>query len=525
MFYFVPSWYNPSRTWYDTTKAWYDGKDSIQFDDTLSQMRMFQSSKEPLTALVLNYAPNLRYFLHKNDLLEIPYFSVFDDIQGIGAVKTKIIDFKDLTWPQEIEFIYTPFSIQAYLGKDLFAKVDFGEDGQVIWIDYYIDGFLQRKCVFDDRGFLSSIIYYTKEGAAYYQEYLDYDGQWQIREYLLPKDKHVQINPNVQERFKRDFYADIEDLIFERTFDFFSEQIKQEDTLVVASDKRHNDLILSMVTKQQLILSFFKNRYPIKTDSDGHLAETLPQADLVLSDSSTLAEQLQSNGVRVQHLSPFDARLTLGESQHIQDLILYVLLDGFSQEMLSSVLPQFFQLLMENENVKILFVSYDNDKAYLNTVKDNIQTAFERFKEQESCFGDFFFEDVFEIADGSERDSFKRISLLSLYSEYEIIQVLNTVRLIIDLGDEPDLYTQIAGISAGIPQINKTANEFVEHKKNGCIIETSEDLKAALDYFLKGLKNWNESLVYSVQKISDYTSGKLVQKIKDSLMTDGKENE
>lgn len=49
--------------------------------------------------------------------------------------------------------------------------------------------------------------------------------------------------------------------------------------------------------------------------------------------------------------------------------------------------------------------------------------------------------------------------------ELDLIKTLEFVRLIVDLNRHPHLYTQIAGISAGIPQINLVETVYVEHLK------------------------------------------------------------
>ncbi|HEO7020440.1 TPA: accessory Sec system protein Asp1, partial [Streptococcus agalactiae] len=97
-------------------------------------------------------------------------------------------------------------------------------------------------------------------------------------------------------------------------------------------------------------------------------------------------------------------------------------------------------------------------------------------------------------------------------NENQIIDALDTARLVIDLRDDPDLYTQIAALSSGIPQINKVHTNYVEHQKNGWIISDSTELNNAIDYYFDGLMNWNKSLVYSVKKMGDYTSGKILQR-------------
>ncbi|WRN52674.1 accessory Sec system glycosyltransferase Asp1 [Staphylococcus aureus] len=39
--------------------------------------------------IVLNHAPNLRTFLHRYDLYETKYWSVFDEIQGFVTMRHK----------------------------------------------------------------------------------------------------------------------------------------------------------------------------------------------------------------------------------------------------------------------------------------------------------------------------------------------------------------------------------------------------------------------------------------------------
>ncbi|WP_153048811.1 accessory Sec system glycosyltransferase Asp1, partial [Streptococcus suis] len=48
-------------------------------------------------------------------------------------------------------------------------------------------------------------------------------------------------------------------------------------------------------------------------------------------------------------------------------------------------------------------------------------------------------------------------------------------------------------------------------------LSKESDLKEAIDYYLSGLANWNKSLIHSVQKISEYTSGVLVEKVKEKI--------
>ncbi|MFT8977046.1 accessory Sec system protein Asp1, partial [Liquorilactobacillus nagelii] len=97
-------------------------------------------------------------------------------------------------------------------------------------------------------------------------------------------------------------------------------------------------------------------------------------------------------------------------------------------------------------------------------------------------------------------------------SEEDVIRQLSDTRLVIDLAKEPDLFLQIASISAGIPQINQVKTSYVEDHKNGLIIKKIDQLKQAVNFYLVGLTNWNQALVYAAKRISEYSSKNLIKK-------------
>ena len=55
------------------------------------------------------------------------------------------------------------------------------------------------------------------------------------------------------------------------------------------------------------------------------------------------------------------------------------------------------------------------------------------------------------------------------------------------------------------------------------IVSDSLELKQALEYYLVGLKRWNEALVYAAGKIVQYSSDNLVNLWKDALQLTKKE--
>ena len=54
------------------------------------------------------YSPQLRYFLHRQDLLETDVLSIFDKIQQVPSDLTmRPVQLQDIEWPSETTFSYT----------------------------------------------------------------------------------------------------------------------------------------------------------------------------------------------------------------------------------------------------------------------------------------------------------------------------------------------------------------------------------------------------------------------------------
>ena len=57
----------------------------------------------------------------------------------------------------------------------------------------------------------------------------------------------------------------------------------------------------------------------------------------------------------------------------------------------------------------------------------------------------------------------------------------------------------------------------VENYKNGIIVPDVLEIKEAIDYYLVGLKHWNQALVYAAGKIIQYSSDNLISLWNESL--------
>ena len=519
MYYFIPSWYSGNQKWAVETPLWFRVFENMSFDDTVNQLKMFQNLKEESAILLLSYQPQLRYFLHKQDLLSSRYWSFFDDIQNIRREETRVIDFKKLGWPLGVSFVYTPFKVVAMQGDKSIADVHFAENGNLLQIHFLEEGKEIKRFHFDDRGFLSSILYF-KDGVADFQDYLNEFGVWQVREYLTDREHKIEVNPNSDKRFLKATYQDWEELFAERLHVLKTEVLTEQDTLVVASDVRHNGLILDHFKAYKKIFSFFGNRFDISDTSS--LSRVMAESDLIVIDSEALELALQQEVAKhslvvrnMTRVTPFDTRLRLGQSQTIKELIIYFLIDGITPDVYDQAMARLLDLMEANSAIVLHVMTYERNRPIKQMSEQLLEKirkdySLERFVSVESNGGENQLEE-------DESLELSAIKFSALNNENQIIEELDLTRLVIDLSPHPHLYTQIASISAGIPQINHVPTEYVSHMENGWIIRNVEELSRAVEYYFEGLSNWNRSLVYTVQKMGDYTSGNIIAKWKELL--------
>lgn len=510
MYYFIPAWYGHDYFWEEEQIPWYFTVRQIEFDDTLHQVRMFQQEGKAPKLLLLSYQPHLRHYLHRQDALEVAAYSFFDQIQGIGDVDMRPLQVRDLDWDADCDFIYSPFAMVVERKRQRYAEIELGVEGFVKQVKYLKDGQPERELLFDDRGFVSSILYFT-DGQPAYRHYLNVEGEWQVCEYM--DDRHVEVNPKVTKRFKQRNYASMADVIWEFVGDFLHDDLEAEDIFVIASDQRHNaELFRNLPKSNQKMLTCFVERN--LADDLERYAPWLEVTDLLISDRHDFLERLQERypqfASKMHQLSSYDTRLALGRSQRVKESKLFyqVDLDSIDHQALYQVLDY----VASHPMTRLVFATFNAPVERFNHLQEAIAEVIQKRLKLED------FQEDKEDQEGAENrleENLKatyRFSVINLQDEISLIKELEYCRLIVDLNQKTNLYTQIAGISSGIPQINLQPSEYVSHKKNGYILDQLEDFAKAADYFLSQLKYWNQALIDSIEKIQENTGQQLINK-------------
>ncbi|KRL35058.1 accessory secretory protein asp1 [Liquorilactobacillus uvarum DSM 19971] len=480
---------------------------------------MFNEAHEKSETLILEYSPNLRSFLHRQDIYETDYYSVFDDIQNVSGKQMCPFDFMKLDWPSGTDFSYTPFLVLARHHGEIIARIEFDNIGAILRIDLLENIKITKRMIFDDRGFLSSVIHFDKRERELCQTFLDLTGRWHIRVNYVSTPPQVEVNPEFKGEFKRSSYGNIEELIFEKFQSLLINKMNKNDVLVIAAEKKRDGLILTAHHDIKIILSFFNNRYSFNdTDSLQHI---LKKANFCVTDTnytSAAIKKIASNDYadkKIEQITPFDSRLRLGKSQRIKELKIFWLIEGLNQAEIRSLLKQLLFLMKTDERIELTIAAYSEYKLDSDviariadeTIAENGLTSEFTFNKSSLTTPDS------ELNEDNEQPK-RNIYWHTIHTEDDIIKKLSDVRLIMDLGAKPDLFLQIAGISAGVPQINTVKTSYVEDHKNGLIIKPENSLSEAISYYFVGLAHWNEALMYAANKVSEYSGNKLVSKWK-----------
>ena len=211
------------------------------------------------------------------------------------------------------------------------------------------------------------------------------------------------------------------------------------------------------------------------------------------------------------HLSPFDTRLRLGRSQTRKESIIYYQLD-FSEGIDRQALFQVLSFIAETKNTEVIFGAFSASQQQMEEVESLVNEIIQEQIHTDSLKkGIDYGEAENPLEENQEQEL--RFQFVNMNDELDLIKTLEFVRLIVDLNKQPHLYTQIAGISAGIPQINQVETVYVEHLKNGYLISDVTEFSKAAHYYTDKLKEWNQALVYSIDKIKEHTGQRFLDKL------------
>lgn len=529
MFYFIPAWYQQNK-WKELEQSWHTRRMHTEFDDTVKQVQMFhRSGQRDFKILLLSYTPNFRHFLHRQGVFHAPYWSCFDAIQEVTKKKAEVFSFHNLSWPKEIEFVYTPFVVVGYLHGEKYAQIEFGEAGNPIEVAMYSGGLIVRKNIYDDRGFVSATEVYSS-GELAFTDYLKEDGSAKLR--LYADSGAVEINPKsntfyvlddgkpVVRQFAQLSYDSIGEVIREVLYSHILENDNEEDIFCIAVHEKNIYAMEECIGRKKCILSFYGDRYRIKNHPDKK--DLVKNASYIITDAEATSRYLiREMGTDIENIidiSPYDSRMDFGISGEITVQKILVPVDGLPDERFEALMIQLAKYLLQYENAMIhIFTrnaAYNIQETLLNKIADILENSgFDRRMVIPEVLDDDTEENAEEMEEDIE-DIPVRFFVEQCVDELSVSKCIREQRIMVDMRHNPDLFLQINCISSAIPQIVRRETQYMQNMYNGFVVTEFDHIPPALDYFLGSLANWNQAKVYSYEIAQKYTTRKLLEKWK-----------
>ena len=299
----------------------------------------------------------------------------FDLIQGITDEDMKNLQVTDLEWPEGATFVHTPFAIVVQCQHKRYAEIEFGSEGFIGMIRYYKDEQIIREDIYDDRGFISSSLYY-EGGQPSYRNYLNAKGVWQLCHFF--DGRGIVANPRTEGRFNKSYYGDLSEVIWEFLTKFLDEKVEPEDRFVIASDLRHNKYLFKhLPAANTKILTWFAERN--QDDSIDTYEAFLPQVDLLIADRYDYLEQLQvaypEEAKKLKHMASFDTRLALGTSQRVKESKIFYQVD-FDQLDLEAIY-QVLAFVAKYPKTQVEFGAFNANPEQLGSLQNQVEKMIE----------------------------------------------------------------------------------------------------------------------------------------------------
>ncbi|QIL50445.1 accessory Sec system protein Asp1 [Weissella coleopterorum] len=515
MITFIPAWRG------ETTN-------NVSSDDLIGQIKAFMFSDTEYQILVSNYMPNLRYFLHKYGLLESNYWNLFDELQGFSEVSQRKIEISDLRLDKNLSYFYTPFNILGYRNGKKIVAIRVGDAGQVAEVFHYQNEVLKLVDVYDDRGILSSQKEFTN-GQLHVTKYLDKNGIWIFQE--RAKDGEIQVNvvhPHGLSLKRYETLGKLRQELIEARL----QKLSSDDQIIISVTDQNVNFLRKTAFIKQMTLSIFRDRLSLAQKDSKRVSDLVKNAHNVIVDRrKTFDDVVEVLGHQdnIYQISPYDTRFKLGISNELKEEIIYFDSANITELTFKTAMQEMIEFIIKEKGIdnskrefKIIIRHLNGSEIKLKGIVGGIfnemyPDEYELISQLSPKAGENTLDEtVVEALDEKVQvimQTMNQIEFFTLNSDDELFKILEGARLIIDMSDDPDLFTQIAAISAGIPQINSVDNEYVLDQKNGLILPSITELKNGLSYYLNELKHWQEAQVYAAKQIKKYSGNELKKQL------------
>ncbi|MGG5318304.1 accessory Sec system protein Asp1 [Enterococcus sp. AZ072] len=520
---------------------WKQSDNHLENDRMLNIARLFSKNGEKYELLLLNYLPFLRYKAQEYTIFSDRYWRAYDVLQNIHLINGHPLSIEDLELPEMIEKVYTPFGIVLLKEAKMYGEVLYNKYGCIERVKTFENDWTIVDS-YDDRGFLSSKEYANAAGKVSKREYFNEFGEKTVIE-VLSDTPRVIIGEAGNDLLKEKSYRTITEAISDVLIHKAASLENQKEILTVTENNILE--ITKAIQDQESMIRIISDNDNLRTFNQSALFEGMKTSKYIVTDTTSKQHELMNikkansflENTSITTIPMFNTELNLGMSNSVVQLIMYWRV-GEMNERVYEANEVFVNNLIKHTKHTLVF---------------EVQTAFEmsKLQEQQKELIDSFFAIDSDSEDFKKAEHFieaKRtkhlykadeiaveeirkkkswtglVKAISVYHRIEfrinptLLSVQNdfqSVRLYIDINQEYNLQMQSLAISAGIPQVVKSSTDYIEDKKNGMVISRISELEDAINYFLKNLNNWNNSLVENVRLIEEYSPHIVMEKWKE----------
>lgn len=493
--------------------AW--SRDATALNDTpvVKLAQLFMDNQVATQLLLLQPLPWLRYQLQANHLTQLPWWNVFDALQGVTRATGLPLGLEDLDLPADTQFAYLAHTVLLYRHDRIYGEVHFHPAGFVSEVDLTTTTGQQIVKVYDDRGFCSTQTTYDAHHHRLEKLWFSPTRQPKMRQV---NDTTIQVlGPDGQPTRT---VASLETLITTTV----QQHLAQRHDLLIADANPATATILTQLAHQHRVAYLLSTqRAPTLPDDLLRAVERVivPTKQMVTKFSLVNADV----GTPIDVISPYATTLSLGHSTELPATTLVWTVNHLTTTAQQTVASQLVAWLTQAETnqLAIITTSQRSQHALEQDLRARLLAhAQVDLESPQAQIIDLLWTQIqrgqgVRLTDWPQAiqdvlTQRQRVTLQVHLTDNAREQLLGQARLLIDLGPMPDLQLQIAAISAGIPQINATATGYVTDHQNGLIIQHPRDLTQSLDFYLKTLVNWNQSLVSSITALENLAEPKLL---------------
>lgn len=500
MNYLIPAWHRMLDDWSWTIPR-------LEFDDTVSHIKVFQESQVPYSLLITDYQPQLSTKLSQLTVSPSEILNVFDYLQGVDHLDNQVVTYRDFSWPTDAYFDFTSFRIIVIVKGRLYAKITFDTQGKILWVDYFVNDQHTRRLLLDSRGFVSREELFDDHDQPIQHIYYDEQGYWRLKHNL--QTDQVTVNDLFPKLTKQLHYNHLSELLTEVV----------RDRLLARFNPAADHLIVTLDDQAKIDQNEYAKYQPLFSLSHWHpyqqslikiSAASNNQLKLLADSEATQAVIKKQTGLDAPVIPLFQSRFSLGHSQRLSQERIGLFIETMTDEEVYQAVELIYQRLVKKPAAEALTIlTYSIEKLQL------AQKCINELKEKHH--GEFILaseapDEVEEILTKQTEIPKLDIDAQRITTPAEIGQQFDSLRIIINWGTPLDEFIQITAISTGIPQLCQQPNRRVKDYENGIICPTIADLNQGLNYFIGNLKHWNQSLVYDVQLMNQYSAAELMAK-------------